>query len=54
MESGVEYETSKINEWFDVHVLSQEQLDNLIAQKVKRAENYSLAHRQVVKHFGSD
>ena len=54
MENGVEYETSKINEWFKTYSLSQEQLDKLIAEKVERAENLSLVHRQVVRHFGGN
>ena len=54
MESNVEYETSKINEWFKTHYLSPEQLAVLIAEKVERAENQSLVHRQVVKQFACD
>ena len=49
MESNVEYETSKINEWFETHTLTQEQLTKLIAEKVARAEN-----RQVVRQFACD
>ena len=54
MESNVEYETSKINEWFETVCLTQEQLAKLIAEKVARAENYSLVHRQVVRQFACD
>lgn len=54
MENGIEYETSKINEWFETYELSQEQLARLIAEKVARAENYSLVHRQVVRHLGGN
>lgn len=51
MESSVEYDTIEIDKWFIEHYLDKEQLAKLIADKMERAENYLLAHRQVVRHF---
>jgi hypothetical protein len=54
MNSELEYKSSLKCEVFESHYLTKDQLNKLIQEKLERAENYLLVHRQVGKLFACD
>ena len=55
MDNDIEYKTSETKrDWFSTHVLSKEQVAQLIQNKIDRARIYQRSAEQVKKLIGYD